>query len=125
MNTLLKNLRTLYNAQFIQNYNKTLVLPYSFLSLKVLSILKREGYINQLCSENKKISVVLPVSGKIQCIKIAKLACPIFYKFKDLKSSKQFSSGLGLTLFSTSQGIFSYSDVIKRKIGGLFLFQII
>lgn len=127
MNTLLKNLRSLYNANSNSTRvsNRKIFLKYSLLSSKVCNILKREGFLQDFQSEKNGINIVLPTSMKIQSLKISKLTRPRYYKFKEIENSKEFCSKLGITVFSTSQGVLTYSDLLQKKLGGVFLFQIL
>lgn len=127
MNILFKNLRSLYNAKYRskESTKKSLIFKYSPLSLKICHILKREGFLQDFKSEINFINVTLPSCMKVQNLKISKLTRPKYYKFKEIENSKEFSSNLGISVFSTSQGVFTYSDLIQRRLGGLFLFQIL
>lgn len=127
MNTLYKNLRSLYNTKYNspQSSNKKLVFKYSPLSFKICHILKREGFIQDFTPEKNTLNVALPTFMKIQSLRISKLTRPKYYKFKEIENSKEFYSNLGISVFSTSQGVFTYSDLLERKLGGVFLFQIL
>ena len=127
MNTLFKNLRTLYNTKYrsIQSSKKNLILKYSPLSFKVCNILKKEGFIQDFELEKNTINIALQSRMKIQTLKISKLTQPKYYKFKEIESSKEFYSNLGISVFSTSQGVFTYPDLLQKKLGGVLLFQIL
>lgn len=127
MNTLFKNLRSLYNAKYTsKNSTKfTLIFKYSPLSLKICHIFKREGFVQDFKAEINVILITLPSDMKIQNLKISKLTRPKYYKFKEIENSKEFYSNLGISVFSTSQGVLTYSDLRQRRLGGVFLFQIL
>lgn len=93
----------------------------------VCKILKEEGYISQyevyLNEELKKIIhlKLIHYNGlpTIQLFSLCSKPGRRVYKMK--KDIKPFKNGVGLTIFSTSQGVISYRDAIKRGIGGEML----
>ena len=110
------------NAQLRALYN--VKIPNSKFRLKILEVLKQEGYISNYKmlteSENKSIIVVdlkyhngLPVIKEIK--RVSKPGRRIYAK---ADSISKIQNGLGLAIVSTSMGIMSDNDARTKNVGG-------
>ncbi|MBP7088616.1 MAG: 30S ribosomal protein S8 [Candidatus Omnitrophica bacterium] len=98
-------------------------IPYSNVLVNICKILKTEGYLNnfkEVDLENfKKIKLYLKYEGKKSVInqikKVSKPGRREYVKARDIFSSLQ---GYGITLISTSQGIFSDKEAKEKGLGG-------
>jgi small subunit ribosomal protein S8 len=97
--------------------------PYSNILLKICEILKKEGYLENFkeveLEKFKKIKVYLKYEGKKSVIKqIQKVSSPgrrVYAKRGDVPSTLQ---GYGVTIVSTSAGIFTDKEAREKGVGG-------
>ncbi|MCM8787589.1 MAG: 30S ribosomal protein S8 [Candidatus Omnitrophica bacterium] len=99
------------------------LIPYSKLILKICEVLKDEGYIDnfKIAEYNnfKKIKVYLKYEMKKsvlhQIVRVSRPSRRIYVKAEDIKD---VLGGYGISIISTSKGIFSNKQAKKLKIGG-------
>ena len=107
-------LRTLYNVK----------VPSSKYRVKVLEVLKQEGYISNYKllpdSKNKSSLVVdLKYYNGLPVIKeIKRVSRPGRRVYARADSIPKIQNGLGLAIVSTSMGIMSDSDARMKNVGG-------
>ena len=103
---------------------KTIDVPSSNFRLKILEVLKQEGFILNFFIEkiekNKKILKVdlkyyegMPVIREIK-----RISKPGRRVYSRATSVPKIQNGLGLAILSTSKGVMSDSEARKNKIGG-------
>jgi small subunit ribosomal protein S8 len=109
-----------------------LSLRKSNLLLKVLQILRREGYIRGFQVEEKTISLSLKYhqdKGVIKDIRYHSQLNPktnlSFQELKKIYQKNESNSGLGRMLLSTPFGILTDFECISRRIGGKHLITIL
>jgi len=98
-------------------------IPCSNILIDICKILKSEGYLNnfkEVDLENfKKIKLYLKYEGKKSAInqikKVSKPGRREYIKARDISSTLQ---GYGITLISTSRGIFTDKEAKEKGIGG-------
>ena len=99
-------------------------IPYSNFRLKILEVLKNEGYIidfkTDKSDENKKlIKVDLKYyEGRPVIREIKRISKPGRRVYSKADSIPRVHSGLGLAILSTSKGVMSDSEAIKNNLGG-------
>jgi len=102
----------------------TVLVPNSKFRVKILEVLKKEGYISNyklLTDENKKnsISVDLKYNNGIPVIKeIKRISKPGRRIYAKATSIPKIQNGLGLAIVSTSKGIMTDNDARSKNIGG-------
>jgi small subunit ribosomal protein S8 len=102
----------------------TIDVPASKFRLKILEILKSEGYINNFFIDNnennKKILMVdLKYYEGTPVIKeIKRVSKPGRRVYSRANSIPKIQNGLGMAIISTSRGIMSDSEARKNNIGG-------
>ena len=102
----------------------TVLVPNSKFRVKILEVLKKEGYISNyklLTDENKKnsISVDLKYNNGIPVIKeIKRISKPGRIIYAKATSIPKIQNGLGLAIVSTSKGIMTDNDARSKNIGG-------
>ena len=104
-------------------------IPYSNLLLKICEILKREGYLENFKEVDsgsfKKIKVYLKYEGKKSIItQIKKVSSPgrrFYAKAKVVPSALQ---GYGVTIVSTSAGVFTDKEAREKGVGGEIIGQV-
>jgi len=115
------------NAQAVKK--ESLKLPFSNMDLAVAEILARRGYVDDAQKKGRLPKRVIEIKlkyengqGVISGVKIiSRPSRRIYAGYQELRPVKQ---GYGLGVISTSQGIMTYSDAHKAKLGGQRLFEI-
>jgi small subunit ribosomal protein S8 len=117
------------NASMVNQ--KEVVIAHSNLKEKILDLLKKEGYIEDVkilkgdgVKKNLKITLAFESNGdsKIKDVKrISKLSKRIYYGYKDIFPVKY---GHGIMILSTPLGIVTDKIAKKEKVGGEALFKI-
>ena len=98
--------------------------PASKFRLKILEVLKSEGYINNFLIENSKnnkkdLKVNLKYFEGSPVIKeIKRVSKPGRRVYSRASSIPKIQNGLGLAILSTSKGVMSDSEAIKNNLGG-------
>jgi small subunit ribosomal protein S8 len=98
--------------------------PHSKLIEKVCEILLADGFIlsfDNTVNERglKFINVKLSYFNSTSVIKeINLISKPSRRVYKKINEIKPFKNGFGLLILSTSNGIMSYRDALKQKVGG-------
>ncbi len=98
--------------------------PASKFRLKILEVLKSEGYINNFLVENsrnnkKDLKVNLKYFEGSPVIKeIKRVSKPGRRVYSRASSIPKIQNGLGLAILSTSKGIMSDTEARKKNIGG-------
>ncbi len=101
-------------------------IPFSNFRLKILEVLKKEGYIINfnidIDKENKgKKSIKLDLKyyeGQPVIREIKRISKPGRRVYSRADSIPRVHSGLGLAILSTSKGVMSDSEAIKNNLGG-------
>ena len=110
------------NAQMRQLHN--VIVPNSKFRIKILDILKQEGFISNYKSLNdsdKKfnISVELKYSNGVPVIsEIRRISKPGRRIYAKASSIPKVQNGLGLAIVSTSKGIMTDNEARNQNIGG-------
>ena len=100
------------------------VIPNSKFRVKILDVLKQEGYISDYTvqsGENNKVtlSVGLKYSNGSPVIKeIKRISKPGRRIYAKATSIPKIQNGLGLAIVSTSKGIMTDNDARNKNIGG-------
>ena len=99
-------------------------IPFSNFRLKILEVLKKEGYIIDFNIDNGKkkikfLSVDLKYyEGQPVIKEIKRVSKPGRRVYSRATSIPKVLNGLGLAILSTSKGVMSDSDAIKKNLGG-------
>ena len=109
------------NSQ-LRNHKKV-ELPSSKFKIKIVDVLKNEGYIidYKTSSEEKKptLEIVLKYSyGTPVISSIQRISKPGRRVFSSAESLPKINNGLGIAIVSTPKGVMSDIDARKQKIGG-------
>ena len=103
---------------------KNIVIPFSNFRLKILEVLKKEGYIinfkiTDSKSKIKTLSVDLKYyEGEPVIKEIKRVSKPGRRVYSKATSIPRVLNGLGVAILSTSKGVMSDSDAIKNNLGG-------
>ena len=99
-------------------------IPFSKFRLKILEVLKKEGYIIDFFIDEKKdksksILVVLKYyEGQPVIKEIKRVSKPGRRVYSRAISIPKVKNGLGLAILSTSKGVMSDAEAIKNNLGG-------
>ena len=99
-------------------------IPFSNFRLKILEVLKKEGYIVDFNIDNgkkkiKSLSVDLKYyEGRPVIKEIKRVSKPGRRVYSRATSIPKVLNGLGLAILSTSKGVMSDTDAIKNNLGG-------
>ena len=99
-------------------------IPFSNFRLKILEVLKKEGYIIDFNTSNDKkkikfLSVDLKYyEGQPVIKEIKRVSKPGRRVYSRATSIPKVLNGLGLAILSTSKGVMSDVDAIKNNLGG-------
>ena len=99
-------------------------IPFSNFRLKILEVLKKEGYIIDFNIDNGKkkikfLSVDLKYyEGQPVIKEIKRISKPGRRVYSKATSIPKVLNGLGLAILSTSKGVMSDTDAIKNNLGG-------
>ena len=109
------------NAQ-LRNHKKV-ELPSSNFKVKILDILKSEGFIidYKINKETKKPIVMIDLkyhSGNPVISTIQRISKPGRRIFSSAESLPKINNGLGIAIISTPKGVMTDIDARKQKIGG-------
>ena len=105
--------------------------PASKLRANVLNVLKDEGYIRDF--EQLEVEVGKPelkiqlkyYEGKPVIKNIERVSCPGRRVYSGIKELPNVSSGLGIVILSTPQGVISDSRARELKVGGEILCNVV
>tara|TARA_Y100001970_G_C14256735_1_gene876058 strand:+ start:6371 stop:6769 length:399 start_codon:yes stop_codon:yes gene_type:complete len=99
-------------------------IPFSKFRLKILEVLKKEGYIIDfyIDEDKEKFKFILVVlkyyEGQPVIKEIKRVSKPGRRVYSRAMSVPKVKNGLGLAILSTSKGVMSDSDAIKNNLGG-------
>ena len=99
-------------------------MPSSTLRLKILEVLKTEGFISSYHiekKENNKVSLIVDLKyyeGNPVIKDIKRISKPGRRVFSSATSIPRIQNGLGLAIISTNKGVMSDIEARKNNIGG-------
>ncbi len=99
-------------------------IPFSNFRLKILEVLKKEGYIINFSIDNGKkkikfLSVDLKYyEGQPVIKEIKRVSKPGRRVYSKATSVPKVLNGLGLAILSTSKGVMSDAEAMKNNLGG-------
>lgn len=97
-------------------------LSYSKLTLNLMNLLEREGYIEKVSAKDRNIKVALKYNGRIPALTdVKRVSKPSLRVYKGIKQLPYVLNGLGIAIISTPKGLLTDSDARKEKVGGEIL----
>lgn len=116
------------NAQMRKK--ETVEVAKSKMIMHICEILKREGFIADF-KETKNteghdtITVSLKYVNEIPAIReLKRVSKPGIRKYRGYKEIKPVMNGMGISIFSTPQGVITGLEAVKQKVGGEYLCDI-
>jgi len=111
------------NAQ--QALQPTVNVPHSRIKENIATILKKEGYVNDVSVEGKFPKVIklkLKYVGKRSVIEgLRRVSTPGLRRYVAVTQIPRVRGGLGTAILSTSQGVMTGSTARKQNLGGELL----
>ena len=99
--------------------------PHSKIKENIVSILKKEGYINDFSVEGKApktLKLKLKYSGKKGVIEgLRRISTPGLRHYVGATEMPRVRAGLGVAIVSTSQGVMTGHEARKKNVGGELL----
>ena len=105
-------------------------IPFSNFRLKILEVLKKEGYIINFNISDSKVKTKLILvdlkyyEGQPVIKEIKRISKPGRRVYSKATSIPKVLNGLGLAILSTSKGVMSDSEAIKNNLGGEIICRI-
>lgn len=95
-------------------------LRYSKIVLSICEVLKKEGYIADVMSDNQReITVTLKYRGKLPSVSnVKRISKPGLRVYKGSSELPRVLGGLGIALISTPKGVLTDKQARKEKVGG-------
>lgn len=126
MDVLANTLSAIQNAE-MRAKKEVVVWPASKLTLNVLKVLQREGYIGEFeyIDDGRWGKIKVQLLGRINKIGVIKPRYPV--KFRELEEFPEWlkrylpAYNIGILIVSTSQGILSHKEAVDKKVGGVLL----
>jgi small subunit ribosomal protein S8 len=109
---------------------KSVESPSSLMRLRVLEVLKNEGYIRNFRSEEvrkgiQKIIIELKYSeGQPVIESVGRASKPGRRVYTAVRKLSSYRSGLGISILSTSKGIMSDAEAKAQGVGGELICQV-
>lgn len=108
---------------------ESVLIPVSKLKERILNVLINEGYVEsyerEYVGKVEYLKVILkyymdkPVITHLK--RISKPGCRLYSGFRNLKKVR---GGLGISVVSTSYGVLSNEEAMRRKLGGEVLIEV-
>lgn len=98
---------------------ESVLLKYSKLVLKLMQLLKKEGYISDVSKTDREILVTLKYTSRKPAItEVKKVSKPSLRIYKGVKTLPRVLNGLGIAIISTPKGLMTDKDARAEKVGG-------
>ena len=126
LDTLANALAAIMNAE-MRAKPEVIIWPASKLIAAVLRVMQQEGYIGELeyIDDGRWGKIRVRLLGRINKCGVIKPRFPV--KYRDLIKMPDWlrkylpSRDIGILILSTSQGVMSHKEAIRRHIGGVLL----
>jgi len=126
LDTLANALAAIMNAE-MRAKPEVIIWPASKLIAAVLRVMQQEGYIGEFeyIDDGRWGKIRVRLLGRINKCGVIKPRFPV--KYKDLIKMPDWlrkylpSRDIGILILSTSQGVMSHKEAIRRHIGGVLL----
>ncbi len=115
------------NAQAVSH--QTVTIPFSKLKFDLAKILEKEGLVNKVTSQGRKIRKVIEIELKYQkgqpvintLKRVSKPGQRLYIRKDQIRPIRQ---GYGLSIISTSQGLMTNKQARKKGLGGEVICEI-
>lgn len=98
---------------------ETVDLKYSKLTLNLMKLLEKEGYVDKVGGREKEISVVLKYNGRVPALTdVKRISRPSLRIYKGVRELPHVLNGLGVAIISTPKGLLTDKQARKEGVGG-------
>lgn len=124
--TLSAHLSAIYNAE-LRGQREVILMPASKLTVSVLKVLQKEGYIGdfEYIDDGRWGKFRVTLLGHINKIGAIKPRTPVTYRelLRLPEHLRRYlaSRDLGYLIISTSQGVMTHKDAIQKHLGGILI----
>ncbi len=126
LDTLANAMATIMNAE-MRAKPEAIIMPASKLIAAVLRVMQQEGYIGEFeyIDDGRWGKIRVRLLGRINKCGVIKPRLPV--KYRDLIRMPDWlrkylpSRDMGILILTTSQGVMSHREAIRRRIGGILL----
>ena len=126
LDTLANALASIMNAE-MRAKPEVVIMPASKLIAAVLRVMQQEGYIGEFeyIDDGRWGKIRVKLLGRINKCGVIKPRFAV--KYRELTRMPEIyrkylpSRDIGILILSTSQGVMSHREALKRKIGGILL----
>lgn len=126
LDTLANALATIMNNE-MRGKKEAIIMPASKLIINVLKVMQQEGYIGEFeyIDDGRWGKIRVQLLGRINKCGVIKPRFSV--KYRDLERMPHWlrkylpSRDIGILILSTSQGVMTHKEALKRRIGGVLL----
>ncbi len=94
-------------------------LSYSKLTLRLMELLEKEGYIGKVSNKDRQIIVELKYDARKSALTdVKRVSKPSLRVYKGVKELPRVLNGLGIAIISTPKGLMSDKEARKQRLGG-------
>ena len=105
--------------------HKEVSVPRSKIKESIASILKEEGYVDNVSVADREIKIALKyVGGKAVISGLKRISKPGRRMYVNAAAIPNVQNGLGICIVSTSQGVISGTNAKEKHIGGELICEI-
>lgn len=98
---------------------KSVLVKYSKLILKLMKLLKEEGYLESVSEKDREIEVLLKYNSRKPAITdVKRVSKPSLRIYKGASNLPYVLNGLGIAVISTPKGLMTDKAARKAKLGG-------
>lgn len=98
---------------------QSVALKFSKLTLAIVKLLEKEGYVGQVEKKGGEIIVTLKYVARTPAITdIKRVSKPSLRVYKGVKQLPSVLNGLGIAIISTPKGVMTEIEARKFKVGG-------
>ena len=98
---------------------ESVLVKYSKLTLAVLKLLEKEGYLGKVTKESNNIKVELKYNDRAPSITdLKRVSKPSLRIYKRVKEIPRVMGGLGIAIISTPKGVMTDKDARAQNVGG-------
>ncbi len=100
-------------------------IPRSKMKVALATILKQEGYIDEVSVDERNIAVKLKyIDGKSAIAGLKRISTPGRRVYVNSREIPKVQNGLGICILSTSSGVLDGNTALEKKVGGELLCEI-
>ena len=113
----------------IQRNHEEVVMPSTRMIASIAEILKREGFVEDFSvveqkPQNELVVKLKYVNGQSAITELERVSKPGIRRYRGYREIKPIKSGLGISIYSTPQGLKTGEEARKERLGGEYICNI-